>query len=458
MKPARQLRAQKTTVGEIDREVLAFTVGRDLELDLELVEADAIGSAAHAAMLAGLPGKARILSAADLRKVRAALSGIVARARRGAFRITLADQDVHMAVERELTAALGDLGRRIHAGRSRNDQVAVDLRLHARVQILHLLAECLDVADALGALAWRSRKVPMAGRTHMQPAMPSTVGLWAGSHAEALLDDAVLLINAYEFNNQSPLGSAAGFGVPLPIRPELTAKWLGFDRAIPNALYASSARGKVESVILAAAAQAMVSLSRLAQDLMIYTMPEFGYFSLPAGFCTGSSIMPQKRNPDVLELVRAKAATVAAAAAGVLEILRGLPGGYNRDLQEIKGPFLDSLRTTRASVGVMARLVRGIEVHERALRAGFGADVFATDWALELVAGGMPFRDAYHHVKAHLDECRGRDPRAAALRKTHLGAPGGLDFAGQRARIRAGRDFVRRERRDHARVVGRLLG
>ena len=258
-------------------------------------------------MLSRMPVKPPVLSPADCKKVIAALKNIIAQAKKGAFKITLADQDVHLAVERTLTAKLGDLGKKVHTGRSRNDQVAVDLRLYAKEQILCAIGEAAALAAALLDFAKKHAADPMVGRTHMQPAMPSSVGLWASAHAESLLDDVALLMAAYELNDQCPLGSAASYGVPLPIDRQLVSDLLGFSRPVHNVLYANNARGKMESVILLAMGQVMLTLSRLAQDLILFTMPEFGYFTLPAAFCTGSSIMPQKRNPDVLELVRGKA-------------------------------------------------------------------------------------------------------------------------------------------------------
>ncbi len=451
-------KTRKTTVGNIDEDVLRFTVGKDPELDLELAEADCIGSAAHATMLARMRLPKRLFSDAERRRIIRSLVGVIRSIRSGRFRISMDDQDVHMAVERLLTAELGELGRKIHTARSRNDQVAVDLRLYAKAQLLDLVDEALDLADALLRMARRHQMVPMVGRTHMQPAMPSSVGLWASAFAEGILDDVVLLVNAYELNDQSPLGSAASYGVPLPIDRELTSALLGFSRPIGNVLHANNARGKMESVILFACAQAMVTLSRLSQDLILFSMPEFGYFSLPAAYCTGSSIMPQKKNPDVLELIRAKTSAVTSGAFGVMDMLRALPSGYNRDLQAAKEPFMEGIRTTRASLRILAKLVAGIEVNRKALADAFDPSVFAADRALELAASGMPFRDAYRHVKEHLAELECTQPLDAIRRKRHLGAPAGLDLKDAAGRIRAARAFSRDERRAFHRAVSRLLG
>ena len=449
---------RKTTVGEVDAEVLAYTAGQDRVLDLALVEADCFGTAAHVSMLARLPVKPALLTPADARAVVAELRGIVAAAAAGQFKISLEDQDVHLAVERRLTEKLGDLGKRVHVCRSRNDQVATDLRLYAKTRLLDAADAAAALAGTLIAFAKKHAKVPMVGRTHMQPAMPSSVGLWASAWAESLLDDLALLRTAYELNDRGPLGSAASYGVPLPIDRRLTSDLLGFAAPVHNVLHANQARGKLESIILSALGQAMLTLSRLAQDLILFSMPEFGYFRLPAEFTTGSSIMPQKRNPDVPELLRAKAAKVLAYANLVAEIVRAAPSGYNRDLQETKAPFMEGFELAISSLRILNPLVAGLEVDAAALRRGFGPEVYATDRALELVAQGMPFRDAYHQVKANLDQLAGYDPDAALAAKRHLGAPLGLDFKALAGQARAAARWAAGERKRYAAKRAALLG
>ncbi len=448
---------QQTTVGAIQNEVLAFTAGRDVELDRALIEVDCIGSAAHVTMLSQLALKSPLFSEDDVTAVIEALVAIMRGARAGRFEITLADQDVHLAVERTLTERLGDIGKKIHTARSRNDQVAVDLRLFAKQELLETVTEAVQLGRALARFAAAHREMPMVGRTHMQPGMPSSVGLWASAYVDALLDDVVLLDAAYVLNDQSPLGSAASYGVPLPIDRQLVADLLGFARPIHSVLHANNARGKMESVILSALSQVMLTLSRLAQDLMIFSMPEFNYFQLPAEYCTGSSIMPQKRNPDVLELVRGKASRVLAQGIAVYDIVKASPSGYNRDLQEAKEPFIDGLSTTRACLRIMRLFMDGVTVNQAALRQGFTPDVFATDRALEWVGEGMPFRDAYHRVKEQLADLEQVDPVEAIQKKTHLGAPAGLDFQAYGQRLDAvATDWSARETAYHERI-GQLL-
>ena len=424
-----------TTVGKINPDVLTFTEGKDPVLDLALAEVDCIGTAAHITMLSRMDYTPTLFTDDQRRAVIAALRDIIAEARAGRFTITAADQDVHLAVERRLTERLGDLGKKVHTCRSRNDQVAVDIRLHVRNELNALQGELAALAAALVALGEAHRAIPMVGRTHLQPAMPSSIGMWASGYAEMLLDDAYPLEAAYKVNDLCPLGSAAGYGVPLPIDRALTSDLLGFARPLHNVFYASCARGKDEAILLGACAQIMLSLSRLAEDLILFSMPEFRYFTLPRDLCTGSSIMPQKYNPDVLELIRAKAALLIGQSTSAAVILKALPGGYNRDLQDTKELYMEGLRVTRTSLRIMRLMVERLTVSPDRCRAAFAEPgVFATDRALELVASGMPFRDAYHQVRDHLEDLRGMDPDEAIAKKTHLGGTNGIDYAALRAR------------------------
>jgi len=449
--------AKKTTVGQIAPEVLAYTAGKDIQLDLQLVRADCIGSAAHVKMLARMPVKPAIITAAECKMVLRELVKIMDSAERGKFKITPSDQDVHLAVERTLTKALGDVGKKVHTGRSRNDQVAVDLRLYAREQLSEIMTATVDLVDVLVKMGRKHQGVPMVGRTHMQKAMPSSVGLWSTAFAEGLLDDLALLRTAYDLNNRSPLGSAAGYGVPLPIDRAFTARTLGFSAPVHNVAYAVNARGKLESIILSACSQVMITLSRIAQDLMLYTMPEFAYFTLPEAYGTGSSIMPNKNNPDVMELMRAKSSVVLGHAMTSANIVNGAPTGYNRDLQETKEPFLEGLSVTLSSLRILAPCLSQTEVNKEALLSGFSPDVFATDRAIELVGEGMPFRDAYHYVKTNLDELETVDPVKAIRHKNHEGTTGGLDFVGYAEQTRAARKSIKSESRRVDRAIAKLF-
>jgi argininosuccinate lyase len=437
---------------DLDRDMEVFTVGEDYLLDRELIAVDCLGSIAQAKGLARLG----LLSDAEADKLRAELVRIMQAAERGEFTVNREDEDVHTAVENRLTEKLGDLGQRLHTGRSRNDQVIVDLRLYTKEQLLALTDELLGLGGTLAEFADRHRDVPMVGRTHMQKAMPSSVGLWAGAWLESFLDDLALVRSAYDLNDQSPLGSAASYGVPLALDRAYTAELLGFARVQNNVLYVNNSRGKMEAVALGALAQIAVDLSRLAQDLILFSLPEFGYFTIPEELCTGSSIMPQKRNPCGLELMRARAAEVIAGQMKTLEILRGLPSGYNRDLQETKEPLLRGLRTVRAAVRIADLTFDRLQVNEERLLAGFTPEVFATDRALELVSEGVPFREAYRRVAAEPESAGPRDPRESLKKRTHVGAAGNLGLEGDRARLAEVRKWAEEQRTRFAKAMKAL--
>jgi argininosuccinate lyase len=417
----------------------AFTVGDDPVLDGRLVNADCVASMAHAAMLAGIG----ILSAADRDALLRELSVIIGLNDQGRFVIQRSDEDVHTAIENHLVKALGDAGKRIHTGRSRNDQVAVALRLWTRGFLLSCQEAALTLAVRLLDFADTHARIPMPGRTHTQIAMPSSVGLWAAAFAEELLDDAALLKGVFVLQDCCPLGSAASYGVPLATDREMLADLLGFDRVQNNVLYAQNCRGKFESMVLEAVDQTTLTLSKMAQDLILFSLPELGYFSLPAELCTGSSIMPQKKNPDGLELMRAKSATVSADAMAVKSIIRSLTTGYNRDFQETKAPFFRGCETGLACLRVMDLTIEKLAVNEAALTKAFVPEIFATDRALELVAEGVAFRDAYREVGTNLESLGARDPVESIARKKATGATGNLRLDVPRAAAAAHAEWLR---------------
>jgi len=416
----------------LDALIEKFTVGDDYLLDRALVRADVLGSVAHAKMLA----KIAILTEDEFERVKQALKEVLALEKKGHFVIEPADEDVHTRIENHLTERLGDLGKKIHTARSRNDQVLVDLRLYTKEQLFDIEAALLALAASLLAFARKHTETPMPGRTHMQIAMPSSVGLWAAAHTEALLDDLVLLRAAFDLNDQCPLGSAASYGSALPIDRRLTSDLLGFAKVQNNVLYANNSRGKVEAAVISALAEIMVTLSKMATDLIIFSMPEFAYFSLPAELCTGSSLMPQKKNPCGLELVRAKSATVIAHLNQVLGTICALPSGYNRDFQETKRPLMQAIEITLGSLGVMKISIERLEVKKDNLLKGFVPEIYATDRVGELVADGVPFRDAYREVAKNLDKLGHRDPVENIKSKTHIGASGNLGLEISEKRVR----------------------
>ena len=445
------------TDNTVDADILAYTVGEDPVLDLALTRWDCMGTAAHVTMLSEMPVKPAVVTKSEAAKVRRALAEVVKLAEQGEFVIREADQDVHMAVERLLTERLGDLGKKIHTGRSRNDQVAVDVRLHIKDQLLGVADEIAGLGEALIAFGRRHDRVPMVGRTHLQPAMPSSVGLWASGHAEMVLDQRENFEAAWRLNDACPLGSAAGYGVPLPLDRFRTSELLGFARPIHNVFGASMARGEDEAALLSACAQLMCVLSRLAEDMILFSMPEFGYFRLPREYCTGSSIMPQKFNPDALELVRGKTAQVVGSLTAALTLLHAMPGGYNRDLQDCKLLYMKAVETTRTTLRIVTKVVEGMTIDEARLRAGFVPGVFATDVALRMVAGGTPWREAYHEVRDHLERLESEDADAAVAAKTHYGTTGGIEWKLYEKACRSLRDETARRRKAYEACFAKLL-
>lgn len=382
----------------LDPRVEEFTVGRDPELDQALIPYDCRASIAHARMLQSVG----LLTAREARALERELKGVVDLWTANKFRIRPGDEDGHTAIENHLVRKLGPAGKKIHTARSRNDQVLTALRLYSRDKMAEVRTAVLELRRALGRLGRRYRSVEFPGYTHSRKAMPYTVGKYFRAFADALGDDLRLLRAAAEVNDQNPLGTAAGYGTSLRVDREMTTKSLGFRRTQTNELYAQNSRGKFESIILCVLSQVMLDLQRLAHDLALYSMDEFGYFRLPAEFTTGSSIMPQKKNPDVLELVRANFAVVHSAYLQTIEILKGLPSGYQRDLQLTKEPLIRGLAETLRTVRIVAVVLGGLTVDVGKCRAACTEEIYAADKALELAQKGVPFRDAYRRVSRRL--------------------------------------------------------
>ena len=412
---------------ELDKLIETFMTGDDPILDAKLIPYDCLGSMAHAKMLA----KIGILTDEECSQLLTGLKLIIKLAENHQFSIKPEDEDVHTAVENYLTQSLGTLGKKLHTARSRNDQVLLDLRLYIRDQILQTIENTLYVCKILCHFAKQYQAVPIPGRTHFQHAMPSSLGLWSGAFAESLLDNVELLKGAYDIINQCPLGSAASYGVSLPIDRQYCADILGFKSVQNNVLYVNNSRGKFESIVLHALTQVMNDLSKQSTDIIIFSAPEFGYLILPEKFCAGSSLMPQKRNPCPLELIRAKSATVQGFLFQTLEIIRSLPSGYNRDFQETKRPLMQGFEITQASLQVFGKVFSEIQVNQEKCLNAFTPELFATDQVLQLAKNGVPFREAYQQVAKNLKNVTQSDPITNILSKTHLGGTGhlGIDYS-----------------------------
>ncbi|RTL13356.1 MAG: argininosuccinate lyase [Neisseriaceae bacterium] len=399
-----------------------FMTGDDPLLDLRIARYDCIASIAHAKMLSSIG----ILSAVEYEQLVATLKEILELVDNGKFTIENSQEDIHTAIENYLVNVLDDVGKKIHTARSRNDQVLTALRLYSKHELRTIISKLIATLEVLHDFAVKYQNIPYVGRTHYQKAMPSSIGLWMGALLESLLDDATLVIDSYKLIDQSPLGSAASYGVSLPIDRQLCSDLLGFAKVQNNVLYANNSRGKFESVIIHALSQIMLDLSKLATDVILFSAPEMAYLNLPQEFCPGSSLMPNKKNPDPFELIRAKSATVMANLWQVMEISRALPSGYNRDLQETKRPLFDSLDIVGQTLEVVAIIMAQVSVNQEKCLAGFTPEVFATDYALQLAVQGVPFRDAYGQVAANLQNSGLNDPLQNILAKTHLGATGNL--------------------------------
>ena len=402
---------------ELDALIEAFTVGNDYRLDLELVVADIAGSIAHARMLESID----ILSPEELAALVSELRSCAADGAAGSFEINRSDEDCHTAIENRLTKALGDAGKKIHTGRSRNDQVLTALKVAERSFLLEFVDALISLVRVLLSFASEHERTPMPGRTHLQIAMPSTVGLWSAAYAEQLADQLVVAEAVWRLIDRCPLGSAAGYGVPLPINREMTAELLGFSEAHNNVIAVGNSRGETDGWLLSLVEHTSLVLSRLAQDLILFSMPEFGYFKLPDALCTGSSIMPQKKNPDVLELMRARSSTLSGYTSHLSGIVRSMPSGYNRDLQETKEPILKGMRSGLLLVRVAERTMGQISVDRDRLTSAFTPGIYATDAAYERVLGGMSFRDAYKKVAGGLDAVETRDSVESLKARNHVG-------------------------------------
>ncbi len=389
----------------LDERVLAYTAGEDHALDDRLVAHDVEASIAHAEGLAA----AGLLSPADLEALRGALVAIGAEHARGEWRVTLADEDGQTALESRLSARLGETGGRIHLGRSRNDQVLAALRLYLRDAVRALASDARNVASALDALGARHAGVALPGYTHMQQAMPSSVPLWAGGFAAELRDDAEGIALAERRLGKNPLGSAAGYGTPgLPLDRRATTARLGFREVHEPVTAVQLSRGKAEATVLFELALLMTDLGRLAADLLLFYTSEFGFVALPDAFTTGSSIMPQKRNPDVFELIRGRSATAHACLGEALGIVAKLPSGYQRDLQLLKAPLFRGIDLAAATLGILPAALEGVRFRAERIRLDESIDA-ATRANQLVVSEGIPFREASRRVAAELGRAKPRD-------------------------------------------------
>ena len=378
----------------LNKEIEEFTVGNDYILDSKLVRYDCIAYIAHAKML----NKIGILDNAELEKISAALNEIIKLDSVGKFIISKEDEDCHTAIEKYLTKKIGKAGKKIHMARSRNDQVATALRLYYKDSLNEIAELANKFSSGLFLLKDRYRGVEIPGYTHMRKAMPSSIGMWADAFIESMSDNKRAILSAIELLDQSPLGTGAGYGLPMKVDRRLTAKLLKFSRVQKSPIYVQNSRGKFEFVILNAIAMIMFDLNKMASDIILFSMPEFGYFEIPREFCTGSSIMPHKMNPDVLELMRARYHQIAAAQAGVMGIASNLISGYNRDMQLTKGYVMDGIEAAKSSLKIASLIIKGLKVDRERCKEAMTKELYSVKDAYELAKKGVAFRDAYSKV------------------------------------------------------------
>ncbi len=405
---------------EVNKEIERFTVGRDREMDLYLAKYDVLGSMAHITMLESIG----LLQQQELQQLLAELKQIYAMADRGEFVIEEGIEDVHSQVELMLTRKLGDVGKKIHSGRSRNDQVLVDLKLFTRHELKEIADEVKVLFDELIAKSNAYKDVLMPGYTHLQVAMPSSFGLWFGAYAESLCDDMLFLQAAYKMTNRNPLGSAAGYGSSFPLNRTMTTELLGFDSMDYNVVYAQMGRGKMERNVGFAIATIAGTLAKMAFDACLFNSQNFSFVKLPKECTTGSSIMPHKKNPDVFELIRAKCNKLQALPQQVTLIVNNLPVGYFRDLQIIKEVFLPAFDELKDCLSMCAYIINKIEVNEHILDNPIYDPMFSVEEVNRLAAEGMPFRDAYK--KVGLDIEAGKFTPVKEIHHTHEGSIGNL--------------------------------
>ncbi|MFT4924007.1 MAG: argininosuccinate lyase [Phenylobacterium sp.] len=423
---------QKNSQSTIDETIMDFMAGEDIILDQQLIQYDIQASKAHVNGLQSV----KILGAEEASQLISQLDQLQVELNEGKFVLDNRFEDCHSAIEFYLVEKLGELGKKVHTGRSRNDQILVATRLYLKASLQTAIAHTKDSVNACLDQAKAGESIAMPGYTHMQRAVPSTAGMWFAGFAEGMIDNLITLNSTLTLIDANPLGTAAGYGVNLPLDRGLTTKELEFSRMQINPIYAQNSRGKFEVAMMSALSQCMLDIRRYCWDLSLFTTQEFDFVSLPDEMTTGSSIMPNKRNPDLVELMRASYAPVQAAMIE-LQSLLSLPSGYQRDLQLTKGPVLRAVKTALQTMMLFPQLVKGTTFKTKELNEAIDTPMYATDLAVELSANGMPFRDAYQQVVERYSELGDRTPAQSVEARTSPGACADLRLCCLRKRFEA---------------------
>lgn len=409
---------QKNT--DVNKSVESFTVGRDREMDLMLAKADVLGSLAHTRMLESVG----LLSEEDLAEVQAELKRIFAEICDGGFTIDEGVEDVHSQIELMLTRRIGDAGKKIHSGRSRNDQVLVDLKIFMRREIIELTGQIRELFDTLQRLSEQHKEVLMPGYTHLQIAMPSSFGLWFGAYAEALVDDMHMMLAAYRVCNRNPLGSAAGYGSSFPLNRTMTTELLGFDSLNYNVVYAQMGRGKSERIVAQGISSVAATLARLAMDNTMFLNQNFDFISYPAELTTGSSIMPHKKNPDVWEIIRGRCNMMQALPNQIAMLTTNLPVGYHRDLQLLKEVLFPALQDMHEVLAMAKYMLENVSVKRNILDDDKYDYLFSVEVVNNMTLSGVPFREAYKNIGREIEN--GTFNPEKQIAHTHEGSIGNL--------------------------------
>jgi len=379
---------------QLNRQIEAFTVGNDYLLDQKLLKYDCLGSIAHVKMLK----KINVLTEEECNKIIMVLYEIIKIDNNESFIIEQHDEDCHTAIENYLVKKLGDIGKKIHTARSRNDQVLTALGLYYKDEIKYVIRSVDFLIKTLASFNKKYGHIELPGYTHMRKAMPSSIGLWCDAFIESMNDNKMLLYDISKLVDQSPLGTGAGYGLPINTDRELTAELLGFKRIQNNPIYVQNNRGKSESTILHGLSQIMIDLNKIASDLLLFSMPEFGYIDLPKELCTGSSIMPHKKNADVLEIIRANYHKIISYEFEVKNIISNLISGYNRDVQLTKEPVIKGFEITKNNINIMSLLIEKLQVNKDQCKKAMTEELFATEKVYTLVKKGISFRNAYKEI------------------------------------------------------------
>ena len=401
---------------EVNKLIEAFTVGKDTEFDMLLAEHDVMASRAHARMLE----KVKLLSKADLTKLLAGLDTIEKQIKKGTFKMEDGVEDVHSQIELQLTRNAGEAGKKIHMGRSRNDQVLTAVKLYLKSELKAISTQVEEVFGVFIKLSEQHKNVLLPGYTHFQIAMPSSFGLWLGAYAESLCDDMELVVAAYHICNKNPLGSAAGYGSSFPLDRKFTTEAIGFDQLNVNSVYAQITRGKSEKAVAVALATVASTLSKFSYDVCLYLSQNFGFISFPEELTTGSSIMPHKKNPDVFELIRGKCNIIQGVPNQLTLLTNNLPSGYHRDMQLTKEVLFPAIQQMKDCLHILAFALPQMEVNKDILNDSKYAYLYSVDALNELVKKGMSFRDAYK--KTGMDIKQGKFKKPSQLKHTHIGS------------------------------------